>query len=246
MGPRMSRIRQYGTINTLIGGLFDGTFEFDGLFESDEIGLGAFHALDGEMIFFDGTCYQVLADGSVRVADTKGRTPYATFGSFKEPRTFDLEGIDGFDVLSGRLDAALGDLNRPALVRVDGRFSRLKTRSIHSQSKPYQGFTAVVKSQEIFERSEVEGTILGVRFPEYLQVLQVAGWHLHALSSDATFGGHLLEIHVDVARVTIESADSFEVHLPDTEAFREAILPIDVHAEVQGAERDPTRSNESD
>ena len=82
------------------------------------------------------------------------------------------------------------------------------------------------------------GRSSGVRFPEYLQVLQVAGWHLHAISTDAARGGHLLDLQVESAHVKLESAEGFEVCLPDDESFRKADLPVDVHAEVQRAERE--------
>ena len=234
----MARIRQYGTINMIIGRLYDGVFDLARVVREGDIGLGTFHALDGEMIIVDGSCHQALADGRVRIAEADVRSPYVTVGAFDRPDSFDLSGLDGFETLSDRLDRALADLNRPALVRIDGRFARLKARSVHPQSAPYPGLVEVAQSQAVFEWADFEGAIVGIRFPEYLQVLQVAGWHLHAVSSDGTRGGHLLDLQVATARVTIESASSFEVHLPDDDAFRKADLPIDVHAAVQQAERD--------
>ena len=234
----MARIRQHGTINMLIGRLLDGVFDLGKLIQPGDIGLGAFHGLDGEMIVLDGICYQARADGVVRVAETGARSPYVTLGTFEDPRAIDFQAIEGFASLSKRLDAELADTNRPALVRIEGRFPRLKARSVHPQAKPYSGLDGVAKSQAIFEWTDFEGTIVGVRFPEYLQVLQVAGWHLHAISTDAARGGHLLDLQVESAHVKLESAEGFEVCLPDDESFRKADLPVDVHAEVQRAERD--------
>lgn len=234
----MARITQHGTINMLIGRLLDGVFDLEELVQPGDIGLGAFHALDGEMIVLDGICYQASADGVVKVAEAGTRSPYVTLGAFEDPRALDVQAIEGFAALSRRLDAELADTNRPALVRMEGRFPRLKARSVHPQAKPYSGLAGVAKSQAIFEWTDFEGTIVGVRFPEYLQVLQVAGWHLHAISTDAARGGHLLDLHVESAHLKIESAEGFEVHLPDDESFRRADLPVDVHAEVQRAERD--------
>ena len=234
----MARITQHGTINMLIGRLLDGVFDLEELVQPGDIGLGAFHGLDGEMIVLDGICYQASADGVVKVAEAGTRSPYVTLGTFEDPLELDFQAIEGFAALSRRLDAELADTNRPALVRMEGRFPRLKARSVHPQAKPYSGLAGVAKSQAIFEWTDCKGTIVGVRFPEYLQVLQVAGWHLHAISTDAARGGHLLDLQVESAHLKIESAEGFEVHLPDDESFRRADLPVDVHAEVQRAERD--------
>ncbi len=86
----MARIRQHGTINMLIGRLLDGVFDLEKLIQPDDIGLGAFHGLDGEMIVLDGICYQARADGVVKVAETGIRSPYVTLGTFEEPRLIDF------------------------------------------------------------------------------------------------------------------------------------------------------------
>ena len=238
----MAVIRQYGTINMLVAGIMDGVFDLSEVAEAADIGLGTLHAMDGELIILDGVVHQARSDGSVVIASDEATTPYVTLGSFQTPDQFDLSSLTGFDALSEWLDSRLEDLNRPALVRIDGRFSRLTARSVRRQSKPYAGLASVTKDQATFEFTEVAGSIVGVRFPNYLQSIQVAGWHLHVLSADGTRGGHLLDLSVRSAQVVIESASGFEVRLPDDLAFRAADLPLDVHATVQAAERAPGAS----
>ena len=91
----MARIRQYGTINMIIGRLYDGVFDLARVVREGDIGLGTFHALNGEMIIVDGACHQALADGRVRMADADVRSPYVTVGGFDRPESFDLSGLDG-------------------------------------------------------------------------------------------------------------------------------------------------------
>lgn len=235
----MARIRQFGTINMLVEGLMDGVFRLDEVVLPDEIGLGTFAAIDGEMVVLEGACYQARFDGTVKAAAEHASTPYVTLGSFEAPRQVECSELVGFDALCCWLDARLSNLNRPSMVRIDGRFRHVKARSVRPQSPPYPGLAAVAEDQVIFEWPLVEGAIVGFRFPEYLQSVQVAGWHLHVLDSEHLRAGHLLELDIEYARATIESAPCIEITLPDDPAFREASLPVDVHAAVQGAERAP-------
>ena len=238
----MATIRQYGTINMLVAGIMDGVFDLSDVADAADIGLGTLHAMDGELIILDGVAHQALADGSVVIAPDDATTPYVTVGHFETPHQFELPVVTGFQALCESLDSRLEDLNRPAMVRINGCFSRIKVRSVRKQSKPYVGLAAVAKDQKIFDFVEVAGSVVGVRFPDYLQSIQVAGWHLHVLSADGTRGGHLLDLTMSSAQVILEAASGFEVRLPDDLAFREADLPVDVHAAVQSAERDPVSS----
>ncbi|HET9184774.1 MAG TPA: acetolactate decarboxylase, partial [Solirubrobacterales bacterium] len=44
-----------------------------------------------------------------------------------------------------------------------------------------------------FYRADVEGTMLGFRFPTYVEGIEVAGYHLHFISADRGRGGHVLD-----------------------------------------------------
>ena len=43
------------------------------------------------------------------------------------------------------------------------------------QSPPYRPLTEVVADQHVFELADVEGTMLGFRFPDYAEGIEVAG-----------------------------------------------------------------------
>jgi acetolactate decarboxylase len=56
---------QVSTFNALSQGVFDGSETFGALKAHGDTGLGTLNALDGELIFINGTFYQVKSDGNV-------------------------------------------------------------------------------------------------------------------------------------------------------------------------------------
>ncbi len=78
-------------------------------------------------------------------------------------------------------------------IRLDGRFELVRARSVPRQEPPYRPLTEVVADQHVFELADVEGTMLGFRFPTYVEGIEVAGYHLHFVSADRSRGGHVLD-----------------------------------------------------
>jgi acetolactate decarboxylase len=91
----------------------------------------------------------------------------------------------------------------------------MKTRSVPKQTKPYPVLTEVVKDQSVFEFEDVEGTIVGLRCPQYVDGLNVAGYHLHFLTSDLKAGGHVLELTTDDVTATLDYSTDFLMILPE-------------------------------
>jgi acetolactate decarboxylase len=83
-------------------------------------------------------------------------------------------------------------------------FEYVKTRSVPRQHKPYPPLAEVVKDQPTFELRDVSGSLVGFRFPDYAQGLNVSGYHFHFITADRSAGGHVLgctlargELHID-------------------------------------------------
>src|SRR6202012_3426 len=64
-------------------------------------------------------------------------------------------------------------------VRLDGRFAGVRARSVPRQEPPYRPLGEVVADQHVFELTEVEGSMVGFRFPAYVEGIEGAGYHLH-------------------------------------------------------------------
>ncbi len=233
----MAVIRKFGSINMLTAGLFDGFATRSSIAAAGDVGLGTFQGLDGEMVLIDGGVFRIGTDGLARRVEEEATSPFAVAGTFESPTRVELPACDGWNQLAETIDGHLSNRNRPAVIRIDGRFSRLKARSVPGQRHPYPSLGEVARNQTVFDLEPIEGSMVGFRFPAWLQAIDVAGHHLHAIDQDHTVGGHVLDVAFERATLTIESASRFEVVLPDDEAFRSAALESDTHAEVQEAER---------
>src|ERR1700760_5061736 len=97
-------------------------------------------------------------------------------------------------------------------VRLDGQFASVRARSVPRQTPPYRPLAEVVADQHVFELTEVEGTMVGFRFPAYVEGIEVAGYHLHFVDSERRRGGHVLgSPSRGPLRVRIDPSD--ELHL---------------------------------
>lgn len=205
---------QTSTIDALLEANYDGDISFAELRTGGDFGLGTFDALDGEMIALDGDFYQVKADGQVQKVDERMKTPFAVVTFFEPDMSESLAGPVGYADLCDRLDRIAGDANVCHAVRVDGFFHYVKTRSVPRQRKPYPPLVEVVKNQPTFELRDVQGSLVGFRFPDYAQGLNVPGYHLHFITDDRSAGGHLLECLMDRGELSIDNETDLRLELP--------------------------------
>jgi acetolactate decarboxylase len=73
----------------------------------------------------------------------------------------------------------------------------------------------VAKEQSVFEFSQVRGTLVGLRGPDYVRGLGVPGWHWHFLTLDRTRGGHVLDLTLDTGQARIAPLRRLELLLPE-------------------------------
>ncbi len=76
----------------------------------------------------------------------------------------------------------------------------------------------VTKTQPIFEKKEQTGTLAGFRLPAFTSGVNVPGYHLHFLSFDNTFGGHVLEFSFDEANIEIQEINNFYMILTEDDS----------------------------
>ena len=85
------RITQVAIIDTLLGGMYDGSATVAQLKSWGNLGIGTMHQLDGEMLVVDGVVYQVKYDGTVnRPADSE-TIPFATVVNFVPTKKIQLK-----------------------------------------------------------------------------------------------------------------------------------------------------------
>jgi alpha-acetolactate decarboxylase len=62
-------------MSALIAGVYEGEATYGQIRKYGDFGLGTFNDLDGEMVGFDGTFYQLRSDGSARPSRATKRHP---------------------------------------------------------------------------------------------------------------------------------------------------------------------------
>ena len=212
---------QVSTYPALQMGMFNGDVTYAQLKEAGDFGLGTFNNIDGEMVALDGKFYQAKTDGSVNLADTTWKTPFATVHFFKSDRQVILkDSIQGYDQLRTYLTRQFPTDNNPAAFKIAGTFSYLKLRSVPKQSEPFPTLAEVVAKQTTFEFRNIKGTLVGYRVPEYLAAINWPGYHLHFISDDRQHAGHMLECSLIEAIIAMDEFDSVTFLIPQTANFQ--------------------------
>jgi acetolactate decarboxylase len=205
---------QASTIGALLDGAYEGDVTFAELAEHGDLGLGTLNELDGEMIALGDSFYRADVDGAISEIDPEARTPFAVLTWFSPTAEVRVRKPLSHEELIALLDEHLPAGTVACAIRVDGSFARVHARSVPRQSPPYRGLAEVVSEQHVFDLTDVEGTMVGFRFPDYSEGIEVSGYHLHFITADRTRGGHVLECHPQSAVAHIDASTALHVELP--------------------------------
>jgi acetolactate decarboxylase len=205
---------QTSTIDALLEGGYEGDVSFAELADCGDFGLGTFDALDGEMICLDGSFYQIKSDGRAYPVDGDARTPFAVVTTFEPDVSMTLSDPLDLEALCDYVDGIIGGDAVCCAVRVDGRFEYVKTRSVPRQHKPYPPLVEVVENQPTFELHDISGSLVGFRFPDYAQGLNVSGYHFHFITADRSAGGHVLACRLTRGGLYIDREGDLQLELP--------------------------------
>jgi acetolactate decarboxylase len=227
---------QASTISALLEGAYDGDLSFAELGEHGDLGLGTLNGLDGEMIAIDGRFFRADVEGAIHPVPPEAMTPFAVVTSFAPTIDAELDGPISHEELLARLDELVPAGASSCALRADGGFDRLRLRSVPRQSPPYRRLTEVVAEQNVFELDDVHGTMLGFRFPAYVEGIEVAGHHLHFITEDRTRGGHVLDSQARRLRVRIDPSDDLHVELPPQVTLSDPDLAAETHAALRRVE----------
>jgi acetolactate decarboxylase len=229
---------QASTIGALLDGAFEGDLTFRELGEHGDLGLGTLNHLDGEMVAIDGEFFRADVDGKVTPVGPDERTPFAVITSFEPTVDESLPEQElTHEELLERIGALVPDGASSCAIRLDGRFDLVRARSVPRQEPPYRPLTEVVAEQHVFELRDAEGSMLGFRFPTYAEGIEVAGFHLHFISTDRSRGGHVLDSRSRGLRVRLDPSNDLHVELPPRVDLADPSLAAQTHAAVELVER---------
>jgi acetolactate decarboxylase len=229
---------QASTIGALLEGAYDGDLSFAELAEHGDLGLGTLNGLDGEMIALDGRFYRADVDGVVGEVAAEARTPFAVVTRFEPTVDTRVAGPLDHDALLAKLDELIPAGAASCAIRIDGQFESVRARSVPRQSPPYRLLTDVVAEQHVFELAGAAGTMLGFRFPAYVEGIEVSGYHLHFISEDRGRGGHVLGSRCgDTLRVRLDPSSDLHIELPPGIELADPELAASTHDAVERVER---------
>jgi len=233
-----NRVTQRSTIDALLAGVYDGSMSCGELLEYGNFGIGTFDHLDGEMIVLDGEVYQIKSDGKVYKPELNIMTPFATVCSFRPDMTFTIPDGTDYNGLELFIDNRAPNQNEFIAIKLTGKFSRMKVRSVPSQEKPYSPLVEVTKNQTVFEVEDVQGTIVGFRSPPFVKGINVPGYHCHFISADRNQGGHILDCEIISGIGEVDSCNRFLLILPeDSDSLEDIDLSLDRSVELDQVEK---------
>jgi len=230
---------QVSIMQAFMHGEYDGVITVGDFKKHGDIGLGTFEGVNGEMIVLDGVVYQAAADGSIKVMQDNETVPFATITNFDEDANINNVSANNFNDLTVQLNKTIKKfgVNNMYVVKLKGDFSNITVRSVEKQQKPYKEFTDVAKvDQKVFNHSSQSGTLVAVYFPDYMNELNMPGWHLHFLSDDKSKGGHVLGFNNFKGSAQIDEIHEFNMILPSDNTFPNMNFTEDMSAKISSVE----------
>lgn len=218
IGTDRETLFQFNTLDSFLDGDYDGVMPYSELFLKGDTGLGTFHAVDGEMIAFDGRYYQIRWDGSIVNVTGDMTAPLAMVTWFD---------IDAEDQMSDKnmttFRSSLDDMrcsdNYIYVFVAKGELSMVKTRSFAPQEEPYEPLVNLTAFN--FEAQSVNGTLVIMWFPAPFATMNVADYHMHFLADDYSIGGHVTDLEISSVHVAMDMTPGFHIELPLTDRYRD-------------------------
>ena len=104
--------------------------------------------------------------------------------------------------------------------------------------KEGEPFVEIAARQPEYTEKKITGTIVGFWTPELFHGGSVAGYHLHFLSQDKQFGGHIIDFEGFSGNVEIGKIDQLlQIFPTENRNFLEAQLDLDkLRADMTEAE----------
>ena len=235
-----NKMYQVSTLQALALGYSRAVVSAGELLQKGDTGLGTFENVDGEMIVMEGRCYRADQDGQVSVVDPKTGVPFAAVARLYGEHRFELNAMPNIDSvraeLTERIEGRFG-LNSMHVVRIDGEFEKVDARS----ESPYRSHHVTLKeilgkTQKAFVFENIRGSLVGVYFPDFMDGINMPGWHLHFLSEDRTKGGHVFDVSVREGTAMVDKICSMELDLPKEAAFDTYTLKQDLQDEIKSVE----------
>lgn len=208
-----SVLYQAGSFAIFEKGEYSEVFSIDEMNHLGNFGVGGFEDMDGELLQLDGTVYQITKDGLVNTPPGDTGVCFGNTLNFTPESSYTIQETSTLEELYAVIKESLPDPEQIYAVRVDGPFTNLSFRSISIQEKPYPPLSAVIDNQSIFHLENATGTIAGFWFPNWMDGVNYAGFHLHFITDERDAGGHILTAESGVNTLSIQQVSQLNLYL---------------------------------
>lgn len=175
-------------------------------------GMGPYDRMKGEITVFDGKPFYASAfeEGKATVAQSWDiRSPFFVYANVLEWESFELSGpFTGLGSIQNQVATIAQrngyDLNNALPFKISGTFDSITTHIVTPRSADVQGYKADVK-QQVFTFDTSSGSLLGFYSERHQGIFTSAKSfiHVHYISDDQTFMGHLDGIETRVKSLTL-------------------------------------------
>ncbi|KAL1967436.1 hypothetical protein VTN77DRAFT_3221 [Rasamsonia byssochlamydoides] len=229
----VNQLYQYSTASALMAGVASHGIPLSKLLSHGSHGLGTMTLINGEVVMLDGTAYHLQPSGSIRIVDRHEQLPFAMVTPFSNIPSSDKKSStfpEGLRSKSAIFDCLLklypGAANRFVFFLMSNAyFDSITVRVVRGQKYPRQPLSELGDAQKVDCYRDVRGSIIGFWSPTFMDGVSVSGLHMHFLSEDRTYGGHVLELQTrEEVSLTAAVLNSFHIELPDNKEFETAQL----------------------
>lgn len=232
-----SQIYQTGTVNSLLEAVYEGDVAIGHLKQNGDFGIGAFDSIDGEMIIYDGICYRANAYGELNIVDDKAKTPFAMVSKFSPTIRFELQ-AGNYASIEQQIEKYFPSQNLIYTVLIKGKFTKVDLRSEHCTCRPYKRLVDILPQlQTTFVVNDLEGVMIGMWFPKYMNQLNVPGFHFHFIDNHKQVGGHVFGFDFEHGECQLEIIHGFQMELLATKDFYAADLNKTTSTEIAKVEQ---------
>ena len=230
-----NKLIQVSTLNDLMLGDYEGSVKIKDLLKNADTGIGTFDGLDGEAIFFKGKAYNGRASGEVSEMKEDDLVPFACVTKFNEDVEEKEISFDSIEEFKEKFEKELPSKNYFYMVKLNGTFN-VRVRSCFKQNKPYEPLYKVACDQREFEYHEIKGHVIGLYCPNYVEGMNLPGWHIHFISEDLTKGGHILKLSGEKVSYKLNKLNGWDLVLPETKEFSTFNLKEDLSKKTEAVE----------
>jgi len=205
------------------------------ILKDTDTGIGTYNGLDGEAIIYKGHAYVGRATGEVSEMGPEETFAFSITTRFNESVDEDEISFESIDDLKEKLEKHLDSHNYFFMIKMEGKFN-VRIRSCFKQTEPYEPLYKVATDQREFEYHDMEGTVIGVYSPNYVEGMNLPGWHIHFLSRDFKQGGHILKVAGSGVKIKVNKLQAWKVLMPEDPDFSQWNLKEDLKAKTEAVE----------